>query len=57
MAFEKLYVPEEHLLEVIRVIRAGLKARKSTSKEVRLQLTNWCEEEELYAKKCSKPTS
>jgi hypothetical protein len=47
MASEILSVPEEHLLEVIAIIRAGL-ANKACSAEVRERLTEWCDEEEEY---------
>lgn len=47
---ETLYVPEEHLEEVILVIRNGLKNTKKLSKDVRLNLKKWCEEEEQYLK-------
>lgn len=49
MAKEILAVPEDNLLEVIRVIRLGLKAAKTgVSKEAREMLTIWCDEEEEY---------
>ena len=49
MSSEILAVPEYHLQEVIDVIRAGLHAlRENISKEVKEQLTNWCDEEEEY---------
>lgn len=52
MASETLSVPEEHLREVIDIIRAGLearrKARRKVSREVREQLEKWCNEEEGY---------
>lgn len=44
---ETLHVPEEHLLEVINIIRSGLK-HESCSNEVHKQLTEWCDEEEEY---------
>lgn len=47
MASEILRVPEEHLLEVIEVIRAGLKVTK-VDPEVTAHLTKWCDEEEEY---------
>jgi hypothetical protein len=47
MSKEVLYVPEDHLLEVIQVIRAGLKTEQ-VSPETREQLTRWCDEEEQY---------
>jgi hypothetical protein len=47
MAKEILAIPEEHLAEVIRVIRAGL-ALAAVSNEVREQLTKWCDAEEEY---------
>jgi hypothetical protein len=49
MASEILAVPEEHLLEVIAIIRAGLTALRSiVTPEVREQLAKWCDEEEEY---------
>lgn len=42
-----LYVPEEHLKEVIEVIRVGLKNRK-TSRDVKRNLNEWCKEMEEY---------
>jgi hypothetical protein len=51
MATEILSVPEDHLLEVIKVIRAGLKATKddkNITPETRQQLTKWCRDEEKY---------
>jgi len=51
MASEILTVPEDHLSEVIRVIRAGLEATKKDSKiskTTRTQLAKWCDEEEEY---------
>lgn len=47
MAKEVLAVPEEHLPEVIAVIRAGINAQ-NPSKEVDEQLTQWCDEQERY---------
>jgi len=43
MASEVLAVPEEHLAEVIEIIRAGLKDR-DVSPEVREALEEWCRE-------------
>lgn len=49
MASELLRVPEENLLEVIGIIRAGLKAKsKAVSKDVREALEEWCDDEEEY---------
>lgn len=46
---ETLHVPEEHLLNVIKVIRAGLSDKKvRVPREVRQQLKKWCDEEEKY---------
>lgn len=47
MASEILAVPEECLVEVVKVIRAGIIA-SSLSEEVKEQLTKWCDEEEEY---------
>lgn len=52
MASETLSVPEEHLGDVIHVIRRGLQStKKSIDKEVYEQLTKWCDEEEEYLKR------
>ncbi|MDP3937516.1 MAG: hypothetical protein Q8R92_05195 [Deltaproteobacteria bacterium] len=48
MSTETLHVPEEHLIEVVHIIRAGLKAKRKVTPEVRRQLTKWCNEEEEY---------
>lgn len=62
MAKEVLAVPEDHLFDVIRVIRAGLKqeterhagiyanlqADKPLHPDVVEQLTKWCDEEAEY---------
>jgi hypothetical protein len=49
MASEVLAVPEEHLEDVIHVIRRGLAStKKSIHKDVLKQLTKWCDEEEEY---------
>lgn len=47
MASEALYVPEDNLEEVIRVIRAGCNNVK-VSKETKAQLRKWCDEMEEY---------
>ncbi len=47
MGIEVLSVPEEHLAEVIGVIRAGLESVE-VSAEVLERLTEWCSEEEAY---------
>ena len=48
MASEVLAVPEDDLLEVIKIIRAGLKATKNVTPDVREALTEWCDDEEEY---------
>jgi hypothetical protein len=48
MASEVLAVPEDNLLEVIAIIRAGLKATKKVTPDVRYNLKKWCDEEEAY---------
>ncbi len=48
MAKEILAIPEERLIEVIAVIRAGLEITE-TSDETREQLMKWCNEEEEEA--------
>lgn len=47
MASETLAVPEEHLPEVVRVIRAGLN-NTPTSPKVNHSLGKWCDEMEEY---------
>lgn len=54
MASEILSVPEEHLEDVIYVIRRGLQStKKGIDKKVFEQLTKWCDEEEEYLKRLS----
>jgi hypothetical protein len=48
MASEVLAIPEEHLAEVIKIIRSGLAHKGHVTKEVRDQLKQWCDEEEEY---------
>jgi hypothetical protein len=50
MTTEVLAIPEEHLLEVIAIIRAGIKAKPKTTPTVKKQLTKWCNTEEQYVK-------
>ena len=50
MASEILAVPEENLLEFIKIVRTGLKHTKKVTPEVRIALTEWCNEEEAYMK-------
>lgn len=50
MASEILAVPEEHLAEVIAVIRAGLASGVKVSAATRVQLIEWCHEEASYLK-------
>lgn len=49
MASERLNVPEEYLLEVIAVIRAGLNDIV-VSEVTHEKLSEWCNEEEGYAR-------
>ncbi len=49
MAKEILAIPEGSLVEVIKVIRNGLKHSK-VSNETRRNLKQWCDEEEDYIK-------
>ena len=52
MASEVLSVPEEHLEDVIYVIRRGLAStKKGIDKAVFDQLTKWCDEEEEHLKR------
>jgi hypothetical protein len=54
MASETLSVPEEHLEDVIYVIRRGLlSTKKAIHKDVLKQLTKWCDEEEEYLRRLS----
>lgn len=48
MATEVLAVPEEHLADVIKVIRRGLEASPDVAPDVREQLTKWANEEADY---------
>jgi len=48
MAKEILSVPEDCLLEVIEIIRLGLKMKKKVSKDVKYNLEKWCNKEEAY---------
>ena len=50
MASEILAVPEENLLEFIKIVRAGLKATKKVTPDVKRALNQWCKEEEAYMK-------
>jgi len=54
VAKEVLAVPEEHLADVIKVIRSGLDVvgfdKGEVHPEVVEQLTKWCDEEEAYLK-------
>lgn len=45
---EGLYVPEEHLVVVCRVIRRGLEHSPRVPRDVRQQLLKWCKEMEEY---------
>ncbi len=45
---EILSVPEEHLAEVIWIIRFGTTSYPGTTPEVREALTQWCDEMESY---------
>ncbi len=57
MAKEVLVVPERHLADVIKVIRAGLwrvfaePARGDVSREAEDLLKKWCGEEEEHLKR------
>lgn len=57
MAKEVLYVPEENLEEVIRVLRAGLevlKKDKTITRDTRGALVKWCKDEEKYLRRMKK---
>jgi hypothetical protein len=47
MASEVLSIPEEHLGEVIKVIRAGL-AHAEVSEAAEDALVDWCDDTERY---------
>lgn len=47
MASEILVVPEEHLSDVIEVIRVGL-ANLIVHRDIERALTKWCNDEERY---------
>lgn len=49
MATEVLAVPEEHILDVIAVIRAGLSLQE-VPPPVKEALNKWCDEHEAYMK-------
>ena len=52
MASEVLAVPEEHLQEVIDILKAGMFVmKKNISQDVAHNLGKWCEEEEQYLKR------
>jgi len=55
MASEILAVPEEHLREVIAVIRTGLKASRGISRDTRMHLKEWCLDEEEYMDRLETP--
>ena len=48
MSSEILAIPEEHLQELIDIIRVGLEHTKYISTETRRQLIRWCDSEEAY---------
>jgi len=48
MAKAILAIPEENLIEVIRVIRMGLKCKSYISNETEKALKKWCIEQETY---------
>lgn len=49
MALETLSIPEEHLADVINVIRAGCHLRHDQiDPEVYARLTQWCNDEDDY---------
>ena len=52
MTKEILSVPEEHLKDVIYIIRLGIggSVEGEVSKEVIYNLSKWCDEEEEYLK-------
>jgi len=56
MASEVLSVPEEHLEDVIYVIRRGLQStEKALDPEVVRALKEWCNDEEEYLKQIKAP--
>lgn len=53
MGKEALYVPEEKLKYVIRILREGVKVEKPP-KDVSSALLQWCKEEEEYLRRSFK---
>lgn len=45
---EALYIPEEHLEEVVGLIRFALKNANHVSRSVKINLNTWCNEQESY---------
>lgn len=52
MASEALFIPERHLIAVIKIIRTGLRhsgpPKNDQEEELYSVLEKWCEEEEDY---------
>jgi hypothetical protein len=56
VAKETLHIPEEHLEDVIHVIRRGLQfTEKGIDKDVFEALTQWCNDEEEYLEHLKAP--
>jgi hypothetical protein len=47
---EPLYIPEEHLEEVVELIRFAIRTTKKITPSVRKNLRMWCDEQEDYLK-------
>lgn len=48
MATEILAVPEEHLSDVINIIRAGIRVKDHVDPKAKLLLSIWCDKEQEY---------
>ena len=56
VAKETLHVPEEHLEDVVHVIRRGLQfTEKAIDPEVKRALEEWCKDEEEYLERLKAP--
>lgn len=54
---EALYIPEEHLEEVVGLIRFALKKSNNVSRSVKTNLNAWCNEQEDYLKELKEDES
>ena len=51
MAKEILAIPEQHLADVVLIIRRGLEIERSIHPDCREALEEWCEGEEAYLRR------